>query len=73
MDVQPRDRDRLGRVHVATPGYSSGVAQQDLKVSVQNNQLILEGERKAPETFKNHAHAQLAYGKFYAAVTLPTV
>ena len=48
-----------------------GVAQQDLKVSVQNNQLIIEGERKAPETFKNNAHAQLAYGKFYAAVTLP--
>ena len=48
-----------------------GIAQQDLKVSVQNNQLILEGERKAPETFKNNAHAQLAYGKFYAAVTLP--
>ncbi len=48
-----------------------GVTQQDLKVSVQNNQLILEGERKAPETFKNHANAQLAYGKFYAAVTLP--
>jgi HSP20 family protein len=49
-----------------------GVAQQDLKVAVQNNQLILEGERKAPETFKNNAHAQLAYGKFYAAVTLPS-
>ncbi|MGA2879696.1 MAG: Hsp20/alpha crystallin family protein [Bryobacteraceae bacterium] len=49
-----------------------GVAQQDLKVSVQNNQLILEGERKAPEAFKNHAQAQLAYGKFYAAVTLPS-
>ena len=49
-----------------------GVAQQDLKVSVQNNQLILEGERKAPETFKNNAHAQLAYGRFYAAVTLPS-
>jgi len=48
-----------------------GVAQQDLKVSVQNNQLIIEGERKAPETFKNNAHAQLAYGKFYAAVALP--
>jgi HSP20 family protein len=48
-----------------------GVTQQDLKVSVQNNQLILEGERKAPETFKHHANAQLAYGKFYAAVTLP--
>jgi HSP20 family protein len=49
-----------------------GVVQQDLKVSVQNNQLILEGERKAPETFKNNAHAQLAYGRFYAAVTLPS-
>ena len=49
-----------------------GVSQQDLKVSVQNNQLIIEGERKAPETYKNHAHTQLAYGKFYAAVTLPS-
>jgi HSP20 family protein len=48
-----------------------GIAQQDLKVSVQNNQLILEGERRAPETFKHNAHAQLAYGKFYTAVTLP--
>lgn len=48
-----------------------GVTQQDLKVSVQNNQLILEGERKTPETFKSNAHAQLAYGRFYAAVTLP--
>ena len=36
-----------------------GVAQQDLKVSVQNNQLILEGERKAPETFKNNARKAL--------------
>src|SRR5580658_9761875 len=34
-----------------------GVAQQDLKVSVQNNQLVLEGERKAPDNFK-HQHAQ---------------
>lgn len=49
-----------------------GVAQQDLKVSVQNNQLIIEGERKTPENFKHNAHAQLAYGKFYTAVTLPS-
>ena len=27
-----------------------GVTQNDVKVSVQNNQLILEGERKAPES-----------------------
>jgi HSP20 family protein len=49
-----------------------GVAQNDLKVSVQNNQVILEGERKAPETYKNNAHTQLAYGRFYAAITLPS-
>jgi HSP20 family protein len=48
-----------------------GIPQHDLKVSVQNNQLILEGERKPPDTFKNNANAQLSYGKFYAAVTLP--
>jgi len=49
-----------------------GVAQPDLKVSVQNNQLILEGERKAPEMLKNNGQTQLAYGKFYAALTLPS-
>jgi HSP20 family protein len=48
-----------------------GISQNDLKVSVQNNQLILEGERKQPETFKSHANTQLSYGRFYAAVTLP--
>jgi HSP20 family protein len=48
------------------------VAQNDLRVSVQNNQLIIEGERKAPESFLKNAHTQLAYGKFYTAVTLPS-
>jgi HSP20 family protein len=42
-----------------------------VKVSVQNNQLVIEGERKPPEGFKQNAYTQLAYGKFYAAVTLP--
>ena len=48
-----------------------GIPQQDLKVSVQNNQLIIEGERKQPETFKSKGNTQLAYGKFYAALSLP--
>jgi len=48
-----------------------GVAQHDLKVSVQNNQLIIEGERRAPEHFKHNANTQIMYGKFYAAVSLP--
>lgn len=49
-----------------------GVAQNDVKLSVQNNQLIIEGERRVPEHLKNNAHTQLMYGKFYAAITLPS-
>jgi len=49
-----------------------GVSEQDLSVSVQNNQLVIEGERKSPEGFEKNAFTQLAYGKFYAALTLPT-
>ena len=49
-----------------------GVAEKDVRVTVQNNQLVIEGERKAPEEFDKNAFTQLAYGKFYTALTLPT-
>jgi HSP20 family protein len=49
-----------------------GVWEKDLQVSVQNNQLVIEGERKAPEGFDKNAFTQMAYGKFYVALTLPT-
>jgi HSP20 family molecular chaperone IbpA len=49
-----------------------GVAEKDLRVSVQNNQLMIEGERKAPDGFDKNAFTQLAYGKFHTALTLPT-
>ena len=49
-----------------------GVAERDVRVSVQNNQLVIEGERKAPESFDKNAFTQLAYGTFYTALTLPT-
>jgi HSP20 family protein len=48
-----------------------GVSEKDVRVSVQNNQLVLEGERRAPEGFDVNGFTQLAYGKFYAAWTLP--
>jgi len=47
-----------------------GVSQDGVKVTVQNNQLVIEGERKAPDGFDKNAFTQLAYGKFYATVTL---
>ena len=43
-----------------------------MQVSVQNNQLILQGERKAPAGWEKNAFTQMAYGKFYAALTLPS-
>jgi HSP20 family protein len=54
-----------------------GVADKDVQVSVQNNQLVIEGERRMPENFaegsaSKNAFTQLAYGKFYTAVTLPS-
>ncbi len=49
-----------------------GVAEKDVHVTVQNNQLVIEGERKAPGGFDKNAFTQLAYGKFYSALTLPS-
>jgi HSP20 family protein len=49
-----------------------GVSEKEVQVTVQNNQLVIEGERKAPEGFEKNAYTQLAYGKFYTALTLPS-
>ncbi len=60
--------DSMLRMRAILPG----VSQNDLKVSVRNNQLILEGERKSPEGFdKNNTFTQLSYGKFYTSLSLP--
>jgi HSP20 family protein len=48
-----------------------GVTQNELKVSVQNHQLVIEGERKAPEVFTKSGYTQLAYGKFRTEIALP--
>ena len=49
-----------------------GVSEKDLQVSMQNNQLVIEGERQAPEGFEKNSYTQMAYGKFYTALTLPS-
>jgi HSP20 family protein len=48
-----------------------GVQEKDIQVSIRGHELILEGERKAPETWTRAGSTQLAYGPFYAAVSLP--
>jgi HSP20 family protein len=49
-----------------------GVSENDVRVTVQNNQLIVEGERKVPEGFDKNSFTQLAYGRFYTAWNLPS-
>ena len=48
-----------------------GVTEKDVNVTFQNNQLLIEGERKTPAGFEKNAFTQLAYGKFRGAVNLP--
>ena len=48
-----------------------GVVDKDLRVHLQGNRLVIEGERKAPENWTKAAHTSLSYGKFYASLTLP--
>lgn len=48
-----------------------GVGEKDVSVTVQNNQLIVQGERKAPPGINRNAFRQLTYGRFYAALNLP--
>jgi HSP20 family protein len=48
-----------------------GVQEGDVNVSLQGNQLVLTGERKAPEGFRKNAYTQLAYGKFFTSIALP--
>src|SRR4051794_21006230 len=48
-----------------------GLSENEIKVSLNNNQLILEGERRRPEGWDRNSWTQLSYGKFQAAITLP--
>ncbi len=48
-----------------------GVAPNDVKVTVQNNQLLIEGERRSLENSARSGYTQLAYGKFRSEVPLP--
>lgn len=49
------------------------VHEKDVDVTVQGNQLIIRGERRAPEGFgkEGSAYYRLPYGKFERAVDLP--
>jgi len=50
-----------------------GVSEKDLKVSVQGNTLVVEGERKPPKDFgkEGYVYTQIPYGRFERVIDLP--
>jgi len=48
-----------------------GVRQEDVNVAMHGNQLVISGERKAPEGFTKNAFTRLSYGKFTTSLDLP--
>lgn len=48
-----------------------GVSEKNLKINVQGNQLVLDGERKSPEEFGTVGYSHLMYGKFHRVIELP--
>jgi HSP20 family protein len=48
-----------------------GVSQENVNVSMQGNQLVISGERKAPEGLAKNGFTHLSYGKFSTSVALP--
>jgi len=50
-----------------------GVSEKELKMTVQGNQLFLQGERNLPENFakENQAYYHLPYGRFERTIDLP--
>jgi len=62
-----------GVTHITHASHSPGVSQNDLKVSVRNNQLILRASASPRGFDKNNTFTQLSYGKFYTSLSLPAV
>lgn len=50
-----------------------GVTEKDVKVSVQGNTLMVEGERKALKDFgkEGYVYTQMPYGRFGRVIELP--
>jgi HSP20 family protein len=48
-----------------------GVTEKDLNVRVQGNQLVISGERRAPQDFGKEVYQLITYGHFERTLDLP--
>ncbi|MEO0238111.1 MAG: Hsp20/alpha crystallin family protein [candidate division WOR-3 bacterium] len=67
MDISETDKEFL--VTVELPGMK----KEDINLSIDNNVLTIEGERKSEKEEKGRTFHRIerSYGKFYRSVTLP--
>jgi HSP20 family protein len=55
------------RVEIELPG----IAQEQIELTLEKNQLKLTAERPAPETERKYFHQERGYGKVERLITLP--
>ncbi|KAF0232620.1 MAG: HSP20 family protein [bacterium] len=62
-------RDGKFFIHAELPG----MAKEDIKVELEENRLVVRGERKreTKEEKKDFYRSELSYGSFYRAIVLP--
>lgn len=60
--------------HFVVRAELPGVAKKDVKITIENNVLMLRGEKKFEEEKdgKNFHRVERSYGAFYRSFTLPT-
>ena len=67
--VEVREQDNQLKISADLPG----IDQKDVKVEVDNNMLVLQGERKREQTEEREGfrRSERFYGSFYRAIPLP--
>lgn len=68
MDVFEKDGQLVVKAEVP------GVSKDDIRITVQDGDLVIEGERKSESEVKEDAYYRLerSYGSFYRRLALPT-
>jgi HSP20 family protein len=63
------EKEKSFNVHVVLPGLE----KENVSLEIENNKLIVSGERKSPELAENEKYHQTesVYGKFKRSFTLP--
>tara|TARA_B110000902_G_C14127022_1_gene520467 strand:- start:357 stop:824 length:468 start_codon:yes stop_codon:yes gene_type:complete len=67
IDIEQRDNRYMVRADIP------GVDPKDIKVSMENGSLIIEGKRetKVEENKKNYSRVERSFGSFYRCIDLP--